>query len=68
MPTVTHRRPSRSYLPLRWTPHDGRQVGAVLDEHGTNDATRDNAEPLQVHETATTRNDEMERVTGIEPA
>ena len=51
----------------RRTP-SGRRMDAELAEHGTNDATRNNAEPLQINETATTRNDEMERVTGIEPA
>jgi cobalamin biosynthesis protein CbiG len=43
-------------------------MDAELAEHGTNEATRNNAEPLQINEIATTRNDEMERVTGIEPA
>ena len=39
-----------------------------LAEHDMNDVIRGNVKPLQIKETATGRHDEMERVTGIEPA
>ena len=47
----------------KWT-----RMDVELAEHDMNDVIRGNVKPLQIKETATGRHDEMERVTGIEPA
>jgi integrase len=51
----------------RRTP-SGRRMDAELAEQDTFDETYDDAKPLQIQGIATAHNDEMERVTGIEPA
>jgi hypothetical protein len=43
-------------------------MDAELAEQDTFDETYDDAKPLQIQGIATAHNDEMERVTGIEPA
>jgi hypothetical protein len=43
-------------------------MDAELAEQDAIDETHDNVKPLQIQGIATAHNDEMERVTGIEPA